>query len=105
MGRRLKEYLALSGEVERDQAGTPLFCACKARGGKRLSRRHIRVQIDGHLLEAGLTQTRLSVVALGSILEPGPMWGSAIWQERLQSPSRALPAPLPLQPLDHARKR
>ena len=80
MGRRLKEYLALRGEVERDQAGTPLFCACKARGGKRLSR-HIRVQIDGHLLEAGLTQTRLSVVALGSILEPGPMWGSAIWQK------------------------
>ena len=47
MGRRLKEYLALRGKVERDKAGTPLFSAVgNSRGGKRLSRRHIRVQTD-----------------------------------------------------------
>ena len=56
----MKEYLALRGEVERDQAGTPFFCACKPRGGKRLSRRHIRVQIDGHLLEAGSKRPGIS---------------------------------------------
>jgi len=50
MGRRLKQYLALRGKIERDGAGTPLFSAVgNARGGRRLSRRHIRVQTDGYL--------------------------------------------------------
>jgi len=61
MGRRVKEYLALRGTVERDGDGTPLFSALgNHRGGKRLSRRHIRVQTDGYLREAGLKRPGIS---------------------------------------------
>jgi site-specific recombinase XerD len=65
MGRRLKEYLALRGKIERDGAGTPLFSAVgNARGGRRLSRRHIRVQTDGYLQKAGLKRPGISNHAL-----------------------------------------
>ena len=65
MGRRLKEYLALRGTVERDADGTPLFSALgNRRGGKRLSRRHIRVQTDGYLRKAGLKKPGMSNHAL-----------------------------------------
>jgi integrase/recombinase XerD len=61
MGRRVKEYLALRGEVECDGVGTPLFSALgNRRGGKRLSRRHIRVQTDGYLRKAGLKRPGIS---------------------------------------------
>jgi integrase len=65
MARRLKEYLALRGKVEPDGAGTPLFSAVgNHRGGKRLSRRHIRVQTDKYLRAAGLKQPGISNHAL-----------------------------------------
>ena len=65
MGGRLKEYLALRGKVECDETGTPLFSAVgNSRGGKRLSRRHIRVQIDGHLRQADLKGPGISNHAL-----------------------------------------
>ena len=64
-GKRLKEYLALRGKIERDETGTPLFSAVgNSRGGKRLSRRHIRVQIDGHLRKADLKGPGISNHAL-----------------------------------------
>ena len=62
---RLKAYLALRGEVVRDQAGTPLFAALGNRaGGERLSRRHIRVQTDTYLRQAGLKRPGISNHAL-----------------------------------------
>ena len=65
MGRRLKEYLALRGKVERDGDGTPLFSAVgNRRGGKRLSRRHIRVQTDRYLRATGLKRPGISNHAL-----------------------------------------
>jgi integrase/recombinase XerD len=64
MGRRLKEYLALRGKAERDGAGTPLFSAAGNHGGKRLSRRHIRVQTDANLRKAGLKRPGISNHAL-----------------------------------------
>jgi len=65
MARRLKEYLALRGKVEPDGPGTPLFSAVgNHRGGKRLSRRHIRVQTDKYLRAAGLKQPGISNHAL-----------------------------------------
>ncbi len=65
MGRRLKEYLALRGKIERDGAGPPLFSAVgNSRGGRRLSRRHIRMQIDGYLRQAGLKRPGISNHAL-----------------------------------------
>ena len=61
----MKEYLALRGKVERDGTGTPLFSAVgNHRGGKRLSRRHIRVQTDKHLRLAGLKPPGISNHAL-----------------------------------------
>ena len=64
-GRRLKEYLALRGKIERDGAGPPLFSAVgNSRGGRRLSRRHIRMQIDGYLRQAGLKRPGISNHAL-----------------------------------------
>src|ERR1017187_2763753 len=61
MGRRVKEYLALRDKVELDGVGTPLFSALgNRRGGKRLSRRHIRVQTDGYLRKAGLKRPGIS---------------------------------------------
>ena len=63
--RRLKEYMALRGKVEPDAAGTPLFAAAGDRGGgRRLSRRHIRVQTDGYLRKAGLKRPGISNHAL-----------------------------------------
>ena len=45
--------------------GTPLFSAVgNRRGGKRLSRRHIRVQTDGYLRKAGLRRPGISNHAL-----------------------------------------
>lgn len=65
MARRLKEYLALHGKVERDEFGTLLFSAVgNSSGGKRLSRRHIRVQTDRCLSEAGLKRPGMSNHAL-----------------------------------------
>ena len=64
MARRLKKYLALRGVVERDKVGTPLFCACQARGGKRSSRRRVRVPMDGHRLVAGWKRPGISPPAL-----------------------------------------
>ena len=64
MGRRLKEYLALRGKAERDGAGTPLFSAAGNHGGKRLSRRNIRVQTDVNLRKAGLKRPGISNHAL-----------------------------------------
>jgi hypothetical protein len=65
MGRRLKEYLALRGKVERDGDGTPLFSAVgNRRRGKRLSRRHIRVQTDRYLQATGLKRPGISNHAL-----------------------------------------
>jgi site-specific recombinase XerD len=65
MGRRLKEHLALRGKVERDETGTRLFPAVgNHKGGKRLSRRDIRVQTDGHLRKAGLKGPDISNHAL-----------------------------------------
>jgi integrase/recombinase XerD len=65
MGRRLKEYLALRGTVKCDVAGTPLFSAVgNHRGGKRLSRRHIREQTDGYLRKTGLKRPGISNHAL-----------------------------------------
>ena len=62
---RLKAYLALRGEVGRDQAGTPVFAALGNRaGGERLSRRHIRVQTDTYLRQAGLKRPGISNHAL-----------------------------------------
>jgi integrase len=64
MGRRVKEYLALRGKVECDGAGTPLFSAAGNHGGKRLSRRNIRVQTDVNLRKAGLKRPGISNHAL-----------------------------------------
>jgi integrase/recombinase XerD len=65
MGRRLKEYLPPRGKVARDGAGTPLFSSVgDSRVGERLSRRHIRVQIDEHLRITGLRRPGLSNLAL-----------------------------------------
>ena len=65
MGGRLKEYLSLRGKIERDEAGTPLFTALgNRRGGKRLSRRHIREQTDKYLRLAGLKRPGVSNHAL-----------------------------------------
>ena len=62
---RLKTYLALRGKIERDGAGTPLFAAVgNHRGGKRLSRHHIRVQTDKYLRLAGLKRPGISNHAL-----------------------------------------
>ena len=61
MGRRVKEYLALRDKVECDGVGTPLSSALgNRRGGKRLCRRHIRVQTDGYLRKAGLKRPGIS---------------------------------------------
>src|ERR1035437_1443018 len=65
MARRVKDCWALRGTVERDADGTPLFSALgNRRGGKRLSRRHIRVQTDGYLRKAGLKRPGISNHAL-----------------------------------------
>ena len=62
---RLKTYLALRGEVERDEAGTPVFTALgNHAGGGRLSRRHIRVQTDKYLRQVGLKNPGISNHAL-----------------------------------------
>jgi len=61
----MKEYVALRGEVERDEAGTALFAAVgNHRGGKRLRRRSIRVQTDRHLRRVGLKRPGISNHAL-----------------------------------------
>jgi integrase len=53
------------GEVQRDEAGTPLFAALgNHRGGHRLTGRHIRSQVDGCLIQAGLKRPGLSNHAL-----------------------------------------
>lgn len=63
--RRLKEYMALRGKVEPDAAGTPLFAAAGDRGGgRRLSRRHIRMQTDKYLRLSGLKRPGISNHAL-----------------------------------------
>jgi len=53
--KRLKEYIALRGTVERDAAGTPLFAAVDNHLGRmRMSRRHMRQQTDKYLRLSGL---------------------------------------------------
>jgi site-specific recombinase XerD len=65
MAERLRAYLALRGDIERDEDGTPVFTAQGNRaGGGRLSRRHIRMQTDGYLREAGLKRPGISNHAL-----------------------------------------
>ena len=62
---RMKEYLALRGEVRRDQLGTPLFTTMGYHGGNaRLSRRCIRVQTDKFLRATGLKRPGISNHAL-----------------------------------------
>jgi site-specific recombinase XerD len=62
---RLRQYLELRGPVGVDESGTPLFTAVgNRRGGRRLSRRHIRVQTDTYLAQAGLKRPGLSNHAL-----------------------------------------
>jgi site-specific recombinase XerD len=61
--QRLKEYLALRGKVARDDAGTPLFPSV-GRGGRRLSRRCIRMYTDHYLQLAGLKRPGISNHAL-----------------------------------------
>jgi len=61
--KRLKEYLALRGEIAADQAGTPLFPSV-GRGGKRMSRRCIRLHTDRFLRLANLKRPGISDHAL-----------------------------------------
>jgi site-specific recombinase XerD len=62
---RLEAYLAIRGEVKRDEAGTPLFTALgNHRGGCRLTRRHIRQTTDRYLVATGLKRPGLSNHAL-----------------------------------------
>jgi integrase len=61
--KRLKEYLALRGEIAVDEAGTPLFPSV-GRSGKRLSRRLIRMQTDQYLRLADLKRPGISDHAL-----------------------------------------
>ena len=62
--KRLQEYLALRGEIPSDQAGTPLFPSVGRGGGKRLSRRSIRMHTDRHLRLADLKRPGISDHAL-----------------------------------------
>jgi site-specific recombinase XerD len=61
----LARYLALRGEVARDELGTPLFVAVD-RGfkGHRLSRRHVRSTTDTYLAQAGLKRAGISCHSL-----------------------------------------
>jgi site-specific recombinase XerD len=63
---RMKEYLTLRGEVERDDIGTPVFAALRGRRGgwRRLSCRGIRVHTDGFLRDVGLKRPGISNHAL-----------------------------------------
>lgn len=60
-----EEYIAKRGPVVPDDMGTPLFVAVGNRaGGKRMSRRGIRMVVDGYLEEVGLKREGLSGHAL-----------------------------------------
>jgi integrase len=61
--KRLKEYLALRGEIAADEAGTPLFPS-QTRGGRRMSRRMIRMHTDRYLRLAKLKRPGISDHAL-----------------------------------------
>jgi site-specific recombinase XerD len=62
---RMKQYVALRGEIARDASGTPLFTAIGFHAGEvRLSRRGIRVQTDKYLQAAGLKRPGISNHAL-----------------------------------------
>ena len=53
--KRMKEYVALCGQVSPDKSGTPLFTTIGFHSGDaRLSRRTIRVHTDKYLRAAGL---------------------------------------------------
>jgi len=61
--KRLKEYLALRGKIAPDEAGTPLFPSV-GRGGRRMSRRCIRLHTDRYLRLADLKRPGISNHAL-----------------------------------------
>jgi integrase len=62
---RMKQYLALCGQVSRDKLGTPLFTTIGYHAGDtRLSRRSIRVHTDKYLRAAGLKRPGVSNHAL-----------------------------------------
>ena len=61
--KRLKEYLALRDEIAADEAGTPLFPS-QASGGRRMSRRMIRMHTDHYLRLAELKRPGISDHAL-----------------------------------------
>jgi site-specific recombinase XerD len=62
---RMKEYVALRGQVKHDKSGTPLFTTIGFHSGDaRLSRRCIRVHTDKYLRESGLKRPGISNHAL-----------------------------------------
>ncbi|MGP8243967.1 MAG: tyrosine-type recombinase/integrase [Bryobacteraceae bacterium] len=63
VAKRIKEYLALRGTVAPDEDGTPLFPSA-GRGGRRLSRRSIRLHTNEYLRLAGLKGPGISNHAL-----------------------------------------
>ncbi len=63
--KRMKEYVAVRGQVSRDKDGTPLFTTVGyLSGDARLSRRSIRVQTDKYLRLSGLKRPGISNHAL-----------------------------------------
>lgn len=63
--QHLEEYLEARGSARPDELGTPLIAALdKPSGGGRLSCRHIRMQTDTYLEQAGLKRPGLSNHAL-----------------------------------------
>jgi integrase len=63
VAKRMKEYLALRGDVAPDEAGTPLFPSV-GRGGRRLSRTSIRLHTNRYVRLAGLKRPGISNHAL-----------------------------------------
>jgi site-specific recombinase XerD len=62
---RLRQYLELRGAAQADARGTPLFTSLdRGAGGGRLSGRHVRMQTDTYLRQAGLKRPGLSNHAL-----------------------------------------
>jgi len=64
VAKRLKQYLALRGQIAADGAGTPLFPSVGRGPGRRLSRTSIRLHTNRYLRLAGLKQPGISNHAL-----------------------------------------
>jgi len=62
--KRLEEYLALRCAIPSDEAGTPLFPSMGRGGGRRMSRRMIRMHTDHYLRLASLKRPGISDHAL-----------------------------------------